>query len=108
MPYIKPTERQIKAGLEWGWSLDACKRGYDIFNFDGTGMLEIEAIADVYLVEDEDCSGYDDEACAIEAERSGFCKIIPVNELPEDFGYKYFGWIDTPENRQAIYNYCNR
>lgn len=45
---------------------------------------------------------------AKEAKRIGFCKIIPVKELPKGFDMRYFGWIDTPENRKAIENYCNR
>ena len=108
MAYVKPSEKQIKEGLEWGWALDQCERGYDIFDYDGTGLLEISAIGDVYLVEGESDEGYDDEACAIEAERSGFCKIIPVDELPENFDRRYFGWVDTPENRKAIEDYCQQ
>ena len=84
MAYVKPTKRQVEAGLECGWNLEQCERGYAIMNFNGLGLLEIEAIGDVYLSVDGD-EGYDDEACAIEAERSGFCKIIPVNELPNPF-----------------------
>jgi hypothetical protein len=35
-------------------------------------------------------------------------KIIHENELPENFDRKYFGWIDTPENRKAIDEYCSK
>ena len=109
--YIKPTEEQIKNGMEWGWSREQCERGYDIFDYDGTGILGIEAIADVYLSTDDD-EGYNDYECAKEAERTGFCKIIPVDELPENFylhgDARYFGWVDTPENRKAIQDYSNR
>lgn len=108
MAYRKPTKKQIEHGRMEGWSLEACERGYDIFDFDGTGMLEINAIGDVYLVPGTNCDGYDDEACAIEAERTGFCKIIPVDELPENFDRRYFGWIDTPENRKTIEDYCEK
>ena len=105
MKYIKPTEEQIQAGMRDGWTREQCERGYDIVNFDGVGLLEINAIGDVYLGAGDD-AGYDDEACAKEAERSGFCKIIPVDELPENFERRYFGWVDTPENREAIKRYC--
>ena len=107
MSYVKPTKKQIEYAIKEGWSREVAERGYDIVDFDGTGMLEIEAIGDVYLgVGDDD--GYDDDACAHEAERSGFCKIIPVDELPENFDRRYFGWIDTPENRKRIQKYCDK
>ena len=105
--YIKPTKEQIKNGMEWGWSKEQCERGYDIFDYDGTGMLNIEAIYDVYCSTNDD-EGYNDEECAREAVRSGFCKIIPINKLPKNFPYKYYIWIDTQENRKAIEKYCNR
>lgn len=107
MAYVKPTKEQIEWAIKDGWPRESAERGYDIFDFDGTGILEIEAIADVYLSCGSD-EGYDDDACSIEAERSGFCKIIPVDELPENFDRRYFGWIDTPENRKAIKEYCEK
>lgn len=112
MGYVKPTAEQIECGIEYGWPREVCERGYDIFDYDGTGLLGIEAIADVYLGSGDD-TGYSDEACAREAERSGFCKIIPVDELPNPFtihgdNARFFGWIDTPENRKAIQEYMAR
>jgi hypothetical protein len=74
-------------------------RGYAIFNFDGLDLYQIEAIGDVGLYDD-------DEKAAKDAERSGYCKIIPIEELPENFDRRYYGWVDTPENREAIKNYC--
>jgi hypothetical protein len=103
MAYRKPMEDEIACGLEEGWSKEACERGYDIFDYDGTGLLNISRIDDVFAWSD-----VTDIDCAIEAERSGFCKIIPVEELPEHFSYKCFGWIDTPENRKAIEDYTNK
>ena len=97
MAYRKPTKKQIEYAMREGYSREEAERGYAIFNYDGTGMLEIEAIGGI---------GYDDDA-AIEAERSGFSKIIPVDELPENFDRRYFGWVDTPENRKAIQDYCD-
>ena len=105
--YIKPTEEQIECGMEWGWSREQCERGYDIFDYDGTGLLEINRIDDVFVGFGEDGSTeVDDNDCAVEAERSGFCKIIPIDELPENFNRRYFGWIDTPENRNNIKKWC--
>ena len=61
-------------------------------------MLQIEAIGDVDAFEsDED---------AVEEAIADGIKIIPVYELPDNFDRKYFGWIDTPENREAIEQYC--
>lgn len=110
MAYVKPNQKQIENAIECGWSMEAAERGYEIFDFDGLGLLEVEAIGDVYFDTDE---GYDDEACAHEAERSGYCKIIPVDELPDPFtiegiSRRWFGWVDTPENRKAIWDYCNK
>lgn len=107
--FKKPTEKGVREAIEFGWSEEDAKRGYTIFNYDGLGLLEIEVIGDCY-----NDSGYcDDEEAAHEAERSGFCKIIPVDELPETFeanGHtvRWFGWVDTPENRKAIENYAGR
>lgn len=106
--YIKPTEKMIIEGMKLGWDREESERGYVICDFDGTGLLEIERLDDVVLNTDDE-RYYDvmDEDCAIEAERSGFCKIIPVDELPKNMIYdgndrRYFGWIDTPENRRRI------
>jgi len=113
MAYVKPTVQQIEWAMrEGGWPRESAERGYEIFDFDCLGLLNVEAIGDVYLgVGNSD--GYDDEACAREAERSGYCKIIPIDELPEIFiidgiDRRYFGWVDTPENRKAIQDYCDR
>lgn len=105
--YKKPTEDMIALAVEYGWSKEEAERGYTIFDFNGTGLLEIEAIGDVFGNADDDYD-VDDEDCAIEAERSGFCKIIPIEELPSNMMYygdnkRYYGWIDTPENRRNIF-----
>lgn len=108
MAYIKPTEKMVQAGVECGWTKEESERGYLILDFDGTELLEINRIDCVY--EETDDSRYNDvtdEDCAREAERSGYCKIIPVDELPENMVYennnlRYFGWVDTPENRENI------
>lgn len=108
MGYTKPTTKAIKSAIENGFSRKDAKRGYDI-TIGHCGLLEIQRI-DACVTDDWDVS---DDDCAIEAERSGFCKIIPVNELPKNFkdkegSLRYFGWIDTPENRKAIQEYCEK
>lgn len=109
--YFKPTKEMILEGLECGWTKEESERGYVICDFDGTGLLEIERLDDVFLsATDEKYCDVMDEDCAIEAERSGFCKIIPVEELPNPMMYdgsdrRYFGWVDTPENRERIRNF---
>ena len=108
MAYKKPTKEGIEFAIENGWHREEAERGYTIFNFDGLDLFEIEAICDCYPDGD-----YDDDAAAHEAERTGFCKIIPVDELPDPFiiselSRRYFGWVDTPENRKAIWEYYNK
>ena len=78
----------------------AKKKGYNIFDFDGTGMLEIEKI-------DEENIFTDDEEAVEQAIKDGI-KIIPIEELPENFDRRYLGWIDTEENRKRIAEYCSR
>ena len=109
MAYNYPTQEGIECALTMGWSKEEAERGFTIVNFDGLGLLEIEAIPDCYP---NDC--YDDDEAVKEAERIGFCKIIPVNELPNPFTYfitndrRYFGWVDTPDNRKRIKDYCEK
>ena len=72
-------------------------KGYEIVDFNGTGMLEIQKIDDMDTFES-------DTDAVIQAIKDGI-KIIPVDELPNDFDRKYLGWLDTKENRQLIKNY---
>lgn len=76
------------------WGVDVVNKGYDIFTFNGMGIFEISRIDDVEAFES------DDDATE-QAIKDGI-KIIPVDELPETFGRRYLGWIDTPENRERI------
>ncbi len=78
--------------------LENVNKGYEIVNFDGTGMMEIESIGEVDAFES-------DEDAAEEASADGV-KFIPTYELPDNFDRRYLGWIDTPENRKAIKEYC--
>ena len=108
MAYKYPTAEGIKFAMKEGWTREQAERGFEIFDFDGLGLLEIEAIGDCYPYGD-----YDDEAAAREAERTGYCKIIPVDELPNPFiiygsDRRYFGWVDTPENRKRIEEFAKQ
>ena len=115
MAYFYPTEDGVKFAMESGWTREQAKRGFEIFDYDGSGLLEIECIGDAYVEKREDGHYYstyfDDEEAAKEAERIGFCKIIPVDELPNPFiinenNCRWFGWVDTPENRKNIEKWC--
>lgn len=81
------------------WGIENCNKGYDIFDFDGTGLLEINRIDEVNAFED-------DEEAVEQAIKDGV-KIIPIEELPDNFDRKYLGWIDTKDNRKRITEYCN-
>lgn len=75
-------------------------KGYTIADFDGTGLLEIQRVDAAGIFES------DDEA--VEQAIKDGVKIIPVEELPEKFERRYLGWIDMPENRKAIEEYCRK
>lgn len=91
------SEEDIKEELE-GFTDEQINKGYDIFDFDGTGMLEILRLDTLGKFEN-------DEEAVSQAIKDGV-KIIPVDELPQNFDRRYLGWIDTQENRQAINAYC--
>ena len=85
------------------WTADQVKGfftpiGYVICDYDGSGMLEIQKN------DDSDICITDMDAVN-QAIEDGI-NIIPVEELPIDFNRRYFGWIDTPENRKQIQQYC--
>lgn len=101
--YKYPAEVEVAILLDEGYSILQSVLGFDIFDYNGYGLLNVESIG---------AFNYDDDA-AREAERIGYCKIIPVDELPYNFyidGYdaRYFGWVDTPDNRKAIKEYCKK
>lgn len=81
-----------------GISYDDARRGYCITNFNDTGVWVLEPVYD------DDVRDY--VKAVRDAEETGYCKIIPINELPDDFCLKYtcYGWciIDTPKNRENI------
>lgn len=82
------------------WGVDRCNKGYDIFDFNNSGLLEIDAIVDVMAF----CTK---EEAVEHAIRDGV-KVIPVEELPENFDMKRLGWLDTMENRDAILKYTDK
>lgn len=82
------------------WGVENVNNGYAIFDFDGTGLLQIEAIGDV--------NAYESDSEAVKQAVADGIKIIPIEELPDNFDRKYFGWIDTPKNRKNIKHYCNK
>ena len=75
------------------------RKGYVIAAFDFTDMLEVER--------DDSMNVFEDDEQAVEAAVTDGIKIIPVDELPDNFDRRYYGWIDTPENRRAIQRYCD-
>lgn len=115
---IRPTEEEKSLGKEYGWSDHAIETGYEIFTFCGCDFpyelapLNIEAVCDMGTFERfysenkeqiPDDVGVDDLA-ALQAMEDGYCKIIPIEELPEKLidKYKFFGWVDTTENREKL------
>lgn len=78
----------------------ARNKGYGIFDFDGTGMLEIQKF--------DDSKRFKNDEEAVERAIKDGIEIIPIEELPKNFDRKYLGWIDTPKNRKRIEEYCNK
>ena len=78
------------------WGAENCNKGYAIFDIDG--RLHIERIDEVGCFNDD-----------IEAKEQAIkdgVKIIPVEDLPENFDLKELGWIDTEENKKRIAEFC--
>lgn len=86
-------DKRIKEVVD-DWGVELVNKGYDIFSFDGMDLYEVSRIDDVDAFETDDD--------AVEQAIKDGVKIIPVDELPETFGRRYLGWIDTPENRAKI------
>ena len=97
MEYYDNDELRVEEVVE-EWGAELCNKGYDVFEYGSSNLLEILRLDEVGAFED-------DEAAVKQAAKDGV-KFIPVNELPENFDRKYLGWIDTPENRDAIRKYC--
>ena len=99
MEFYHHNEKAVKDIVEM-WGAENCNKGYDIFDYDGTGLLEIEAIGDVEAFDS------DDEAVK-QAVLDGI-EIIPIEQLPINMpkNMRFYGWIDTEENRRNIAKYC--
>lgn len=98
--YRKPNEAEYNLALAEYEDTELAGILYNTMSFynNGEGMEEIEpkwAIWDMPVY-----------ACAKHAVETGRYKIIPTDKLPKDFPYKYYGWIDTPENRHKIALYA--
>lgn len=89
-------------GIVIDWGAENCNKGYEVFDYDGTGLLELCKIDDVDAFET-------DEQASVEAKKDGI-KIIPKEELPEDMpdGMEYHQWVDTEENRKNLFEYCEK
>lgn len=115
---IRPTEKEKALGREFGWDGHALETGYEIMSFcdcslpNGACPLDVEAVMDMgtferYYEENRDNLPEDiaiDDMAALQALEDGYCKIVPIDELPEKLPekYKFFGWVDTPENRKIL------
>ena len=73
--YKYPAEVEVAILLDEGYSILQSVLGFGIFNYNGYGLLNVESIG---------AFNYDEDA-AREAERIGYCKIIPAEEIPETF-----------------------
>ena len=92
---IKTIKSEIK-----DWDAEDINKGYGVFDFDNLGILEINRF-DYWMF-------FESDEQAVEQAIKDGVKIIPVDELPETFGRRYLGWIDTPENRRKIAEYAEK
>ena len=97
--YHKPTPDQIRNGYAHGYDT-ASEVGYIIAPYNNTNILIIKPLEDICV--------NDHIACALHAEETKLCKIIPIKELPRHFPYLYYGWVDTPANRENIEKYTEK
>ena len=74
------------------------RKGYFECDFDGTGMIEIQ--------KDDSMTKFKNDEEAVKRAIKDGIKIIPIDELPNNFDRKYLGWVDTLENRETIMKYC--
>ena len=103
--YTPPTTEGIGYAILDGYTADAAIRGYTVMEL-FIGKFSIQKIERIDVAYNDikrlNLNPPDDEDCARHAKKTGFAKIIPVEELPDGFEYKEFYWIDTPENREKI------
>lgn len=77
---------------------DTTGKGYLIVDYDDTGLLNIQR--------DDDLRVFPDDESAIVAAVTDGIRVIPEEELPENFVLKGPGWLDTPQNRKRIEDWC--
>lgn len=75
------------------------RSGYLFVDYGGMGMYEVQ--------KDDACDICKTDEEAVNQAVADGIKIIPIEELPDNFDMRYFGWLDTPENRSKIQEYCN-
>lgn len=75
------------------------KSGYLFVDYDGMGMYEIQ--------KDDACDIFKTDEEAVNQAIADGIKVIPIEELPDNFDMRHFGWLDTTENRSKIQEYCN-
>lgn len=92
--YRKPDTYEIEIGNSYLTNCDDVNRGYSIFKNE---LLAVKAIDPMWEM--------NDTLCAMDAEKTGYCKIIPIKELPKQFPFLMYQWVDTPENRANIEKY---
>ena len=86
-------------GIVGDWGVENCNNGYAIFDYDGTGLLELCKIDDVDAFES-------DYKASIQAKKDGI-SIIHRKDLPKNMprDMTYHRWIDTEENRKNLASY---
>lgn len=97
MAFYKNNEDAVREVVEQ-WGADLCNKGYAEVQTTDNGVFEINKIDDVGAF-------MSDKAAAEKAAKDGV-KLIPVDELPENLTRRHFGYIDTPENRRLLAEYC--
>lgn len=83
------------------WGVENCNKGYAIFDYEGTGLLELCKIDDVGAFEN-------DYKASLKAKKDGI-NIIHRKDLPKNMpcDMRYHRWIDTEENRKNLANYID-
>jgi len=78
---------------EWG---ENGLRGYAIFG-NGDGFDDVECICRI-----DEMNIYDGDIDAAKQAAKDGIKLIPWKEQPKCYPFKYYRFIDTPENRKAL------
>lgn len=92
---------EVKEALEKEWGKGG-SRGYGIFS-NGVGFDGVECICRI-----DEMDIYDgDIDAAKQAEKDGF-KLIPWKEQPKFYPFCYYRFIDTPQNREALWREAKR